>query len=73
MTPSDPAVESALHSGKPTNYVVELLRKFNLPVTRENYLYLAYPEGLPEELDETALPEEIRLTQRKDTNELRKY
>lgn len=67
MTPSDRQVESALHSGKPTDYVVELLREFNLPVTRENYLDLAYPEGVPEDLDETTLPEELRLTQREDT------
>jgi len=67
MTPSDRPEESDLQSGKPLDYVVQLLQKFNLPVTRENYLDLAYPEGVPEDLDETTLPQEIRLTQREDT------
>jgi hypothetical protein len=53
--------ESDLQSGKPLDYVVHLLKKYNLPVTRENYLDLAYPEGVPEDLDETTLPQEIRL------------
>jgi len=37
--------------------------KFNFPVTRENYLGLAYPDGLPEDWGvefEAGLPEEIR-------------
>ena len=45
------------------DYVLDLLRQFNLPLTRENYLNLAYPEGLPEDWDaagETSLPEEVR-------------
>jgi hypothetical protein len=43
--------------------VLDLLRQFNMPVTRENYLDLAYPEGLPEDWGaegEAGLPEEIR-------------
>jgi hypothetical protein len=43
------------------DYVLDLLEQFNLPVTRENYLELAYPEGVPEDLDETTLPERIRI------------
>lgn len=42
------------------DYVVELLQKSNLPLTRENYLGLAYPEGVPDDLDETSLPAQIR-------------
>jgi hypothetical protein len=49
------------------DYVLDLLKQFNLPVTRENYLELAYPEGVPVDLDETTLPEQIRLTRTQDT------
>ena len=45
------------------DYVLDLLRQFNLPLTRENYLNLAYPEGLPEDWGaegEASLPKEIR-------------
>lgn len=42
------------------DFVVELLRKTGLPVTRENYLDLAYPDGVPDDLDETSLPQELR-------------
>ena len=45
------------------DFVLDLLKKFGLPLTRENYLGLAYPEGLPEGWGaegETGLPEEIR-------------
>jgi hypothetical protein len=61
MTPPDRPVESDLQSEEEQDYVLDLLRQFNLPVTRENYLGLAYPEGVPEELDENSLPEQIRL------------
>ena len=46
-----------------TDHVLLLLKKFNLPLTRENYLGLAYPDGLPEDWGaegEAGLPEEIR-------------
>jgi hypothetical protein len=43
------------------DFVVKLLQKAGLPVTRENYLGLAYPEGVPDDLDELSLPPEIRL------------
>jgi hypothetical protein len=45
------------------DHVLDLLRQFNLPLTRDNYLGLAYPEGLPEDWGaegEAGLPEEIR-------------
>jgi hypothetical protein len=44
-------------------HVLDLLRQFNIPVTRENYLDLAYPEGLPDDWGsegEAGLPIEIR-------------
>ena len=61
MKSSEMPVESDLQSGKEPDYVLDLLKQFNLPVTRENYLGLAYPEGVPDDLDETTLPPEIRL------------
>ena len=42
--------------------IVEALEALSLPLTRENYLALSYPDELPEitaELEES-LPEEIR-------------
>jgi len=45
------------------DHVLDLLRQFNIPVTRENYLDLAYPEGLPDDWGsegEAGLPKEIR-------------
>ena len=48
------------------DFVLDLLKKFGLPLTRENYLGLAYPEGLPENWGaegEAGLPEEIRNAQ----------
>lgn len=47
-----------------TDHVVDLLNEFGLPLTRDNYLNLAYPEGLPSDWsqsDELSLPENIRL------------
>jgi|Laugresbdmm110dd_1035094.scaffolds.fasta_scaffold252924_1 hypothetical protein len=44
------------------DHVLDLLKQFNLPLTRENYLNLAYPEGLPEDWGaegEASLPKEI--------------
>lgn len=60
MKSSELQAASTLPSGSEPDYVLELLQKFRLPVTRENYLGLAYPEGLPDDLDETTLPPEIR-------------
>ncbi len=45
------------------DFVLDLLKKYGLPLTRENYLGLAYPEELPEDWGaegEAGLPEEIR-------------
>jgi len=43
--------------------LLELMKQQQIPLTRQNYLALAYPEGVPEpwpaELEET-LPQEIR-------------
>lgn len=47
-------------NGSEPDYVLDLLQKFRLPVTRENYLGLAYPDGVPPDLEETSLPEQIR-------------
>lgn len=53
--------ESTPLNGSAPDFVLDLLKKYNLPITRENYLGLAYPEEVPEDLDETSLPPEIRL------------
>ena len=42
--------------------IIEALKVLNLPLTRQNYLELSYPDGIPEssaELEES-LPEKIR-------------
>ena len=38
------------------DYVVKLLKRAGLPVTRENYIGLAYPEGLPPDFGEEQIP-----------------
>lgn len=53
--------ESVPQSGREVDFVVQLLQKAGLPVTRDNYLGLAYPEGAPSDLDESSLPQEIRV------------
>jgi hypothetical protein len=43
--------------------VLESMKKHGIPVTFENYMGLAYPEGIPEGFgheDHMNLPEEIR-------------
>ena len=42
--------------------ILEALKTLGLPVTRENYLELAYPDGVPEDSAEleASLPEELR-------------
>lgn len=60
MKSSEQLAASTPPSGSEPDYVLQLLQKFNLPLTRENYLGLAYPEGVPPELDESSLPPEIR-------------
>lgn len=57
------AEDSPEVEGKESDYVLLQLKKFNIPLTRENYLNLAYPEGLPEDWGaegEASLPKEIR-------------
>ena len=42
--------------------IIEALKVLNLPLTRQNYLELSYPDGIPEssaELEES-LPEKLR-------------
>ena len=60
MKSSNKQAVSTPQSGSEPDFVLDLLKKFNLPLTRENYLDLAYPEGAPEDLDESSLPQEIR-------------
>lgn len=60
MKSSESQAVSTPPSGSEPDYVLDLLKKFSLPLTRENYLGLAYPEGVPEDLDESSLPQEIR-------------
>ena len=60
MQLSNQQVESTPQSGSEQDFVVELLQEAGLPLTRENYLGLAYPDGVPEDLDESSLPPEIR-------------
>ena len=38
------------------DYVVKLLKRAGLPVTRANYIGLAYPEGLPKDFGEEKIP-----------------
>ena len=60
--PDFPATEDR-HDSEPEeteDFVVELLKTSGLPLTRKNYLGLAYPEGVPSDLDETSLPISIR-------------
>lgn len=60
MKSSELQAASMPQSGNEPDYVLDLLKKFNLPLTRDNYLGLAYPEGAPPDLDESSLPPEIR-------------
>ena len=60
MKYSEQQEASTPQSGSEPDFVVSLLKKGGLPLTRENYLGLAYPEGVPEDLDESSLPKEIQ-------------
>ncbi len=46
--------------GEESDFTLQLLAKAGMPLTRENYLGLAYPEGVPDDLDEMSLPSQIR-------------
>ena len=60
MKLSSQQAASTPQSGNELDFVVELLSKAKLPLTKENYLGLAYPDGVPEEFDESTLPPEIK-------------
>lgn len=60
MKLSEQQEASSPPSGSEPDFVLDLLKQAGLPLTRENYLGLAYPEGVPEDLDESSLPEQIR-------------
>ena len=50
--------------------IIEALKALNLPLTRQNYLELSYPDGIPEssaELEESLLAEIL------DTNHQHNY
>lgn len=50
--------------GNDYNPVVEAMKKYNIPITRENYLDLAYMGEPPKELtaeQELELPESLRV------------
>ena len=64
MKYSNQQMESTHQSGKEVDFVLDLLKKFKLPLTRDNYPGLAYPEGIPETWgaeNEAELPKEIQL------------
>jgi hypothetical protein len=50
-------------NGNSNDLILESMKKHGIPVTLDNYLGLAYPEGLPENYGHEhhmQLPEEIR-------------
>lgn len=50
-------------NGKSEDHILAAMQKHNIPVTLDNYLGLAYPEGLPQDYGHEhhmQLPEEIR-------------
>jgi hypothetical protein len=50
-------------NGKSNDLILESMKKHGIPLTFENYMGLAHPEGDPEEFDYEGhmnLPEEIR-------------
>ena len=60
-----------LNGNNEHDYVLESMKKHNIPTTLENYIGLAYPEGLPEDFGyegHMQLPEEIRKDIDKDNN-----
>lgn len=47
-----------------TDPVVQLMEKYDIPMTRENYLYYSYMGEVPEEIGaevEEAMPEQFRV------------
>lgn len=52
-----------------TDFVLEKMKEEGIPMTRENYLELAYMGDPPEELDaeeESMLPEEFQKSEKSD-------
>lgn len=50
-------------NGNSNDLILESMKKHGIPVTWDNYLGLAYPDGLPEDYgheQHMQLPEEIR-------------
>lgn len=50
-------------SGNSNDLILESMKKHGIPITWDNYLGLAYPDGLPEDYGHEhhmQLPEEIR-------------
>jgi hypothetical protein len=50
-------------NGNNKDLILESMKKHGIPVTFENYMGLAYPEGLPDDYgheNHMQLPEEIR-------------
>ena len=63
MEQSSEPVASISQPGK-IDPVVQLMEKYDIPQTRENYLYYAYMGEVPDEIGaevEEALPEQFRL------------
>jgi len=50
-------------NGKSNDLILESMKKHGIPINFENYMGLAYPEGIPDNFgheDHMNLPEEIR-------------
>ena len=50
-------------NGNEEDGFIRMLKRNNIPVTRENYLGLVYPDGVPEDFGaelEMELPEQLR-------------
>jgi len=43
--------------------MIELMREANIPLTRENYLNLIYFGDVPEDVDESDIPEMFQLSE----------
>jgi hypothetical protein len=38
-------------NGNDEDYIVKLLTKYGIPVTKENYIKFAYPDGMPDDYE----------------------
>lgn len=73
---SNPQLGNDIQGQEPIeeNGIVKMMIKFNIPLTRQNYLDLAYMGDVPEELtaeEEAEIPEEFQINNDKprDINE----